>query len=233
MILPRRWILAASGVLSLVVATASVGQPTPNALVPGAIAPYAPERIGPTQTGPAAQATISTPNGPANTGSAAVAGGSPKAAAGYDYVLGAGDKLRMIVFDEEKLSGEFIVAGNGHLSLPLIGDVAASGKTIGQVLSEITTKLAVYLKDPRVSAEVETFRPYFILGEVAHPGEYPYSDGITVLNAIATAGGFTYRADHRYIFLKRGEAASEVRVRLTDSLTLAPGDTIRVRERYF
>ena len=78
-----------------------------------------------------------------------------------------------------------------------------------------------------------TFRPYYILGEVAKPGEYPYSDGITVTNAVATAGGFSYRANRNFVYLKRATAAKEVRVKLTQDLKLSPGDTVRVGERWF
>ena len=232
----------------------SHAQPAPNALVPGAIAPYAPKRSTTSSSTPVVSSAIATPNGaltpsPARAGPPPAApppnpppppppGGGPRPAApaakvSYDYSLGPGDKLRVTVFDEDKLSGEFVVAGNGDLSLPLVGDVPAAGKTVRQVLADITTKLSVFLKEPRVAAEVETFRPYYILGEVTRPGEYPYIDGITVLNAVATAGGFTYRADHKYVFIKRSEGATEQRVRLSGGLTLAPGDTVRVRERYF
>jgi protein involved in polysaccharide export with SLBB domain len=161
---------------------------------------------------------------------------APAAAApeAYDYVLGPGDVVRIIVFGEQSLTGEFTVAGNGILSFPLIGDVQASGKTIEDLRDEITAALQNgYVKDPKVSAEVLNFRPYYILGEVAKPGQYPYSNRITVMNAIATAGGFTYRANHAYVFIKPSDGSTERKVRLNDQLLVAPGDTIRVAERYF
>jgi polysaccharide biosynthesis/export protein VpsN len=152
----------------------------------------------------------------------------------YDYVLGSGDVLRIIVFGEATLTGEFTVAGNGILSFPLIGDVQASGKTVEEVRDEITAGLQDgYIKDPKVSAEVLTFRPYFILGEVQKPGEYPYRDRITVMNAIATAGGFTYRANQSYVFVKPSDGSTERKERLNDLLSVAPGDTIRIAERFF
>jgi protein involved in polysaccharide export with SLBB domain len=169
----------------------------------------------------------------------AVSGAAPAAGvaapdATYNYRLGAGDVLRVIVFGEENLSGPFTVAGNGVLSFPLVGDLPASGKTVDEVRNEIADALRNgYIKDPKVSAEVLTFRPYFILGEVAKPGEYPYSDRITVMNAIATAGGFTYRANQKFVFIKPSDGSSEHKVRLNDQLLLAPGDTVRVAERYF
>jgi polysaccharide export outer membrane protein len=151
-----------------------------------------------------------------------------------DYTLGAGDNLRISVFGEESLTGQFTVATNGRISFPLIGDVQAAGKTVQELRGEIVAALADgYIKDPRVSAEVMTFRPYYILGEVEKPGEYPYVGGITVMNAIATAGGFTYRANSHDVFIKKANDTAEHKVRLNDTLALSPGDTIRVGERYF
>ena len=138
------------------------------------------------------------------------------------------------MFGEETLSGEFTVAGNGDVSFPLIGEIKAAGVTVEALRTELVTSLkSGYLKDPRVSAEVVTFRPYYIFGEVAKPGEYPYIDRITVTNAIATAGGFSYRANRKFVFIKRVNDTKEHRAALTDSLSLAPGDTVRVTERYF
>jgi polysaccharide export outer membrane protein len=154
--------------------------------------------------------------------------------ADYEYKLGSGDALRVIVYGEETISGQFTVAGNGILSFPLIGDVPASGKTVAQVRDAIVAGLRDgYIKEPNVSVEVTTYRPYFILGEVARPGQYPYSDRITVINAIATAGGFTYRANQRYVFVKSAGGETEHKEPLNDKLSVAPGDTIRVAERYF
>jgi protein involved in polysaccharide export with SLBB domain len=165
---------------------------------------------------------------------AASAAGAPATDAQNDYVLGSGDVIRVIVFGEENLSGQFTVAGNGILSFPLIGDLPAAGKTVETVRDEIADALRDgYVKDPKVSAEVTTFRPYFMLGEVARPGQYPYSNHITVMNAIATAGGFTYRANQKFAFIKPSDGAEEHKVRLNDQLMLAPGDTVRIAERYF
>ena len=149
-----------------------------------------------------------------------------------DYALGVADKVRILVFNEPTLSGEFTVSANGSLSVPLIGDVAAASRTTTAVRDEIQRKLADgYLRDPRVSVDVLTFRPYYILGEVNRPGEYPYSTGLSVLNAIATAQGFTYRAERRKVFVKRSGQSNEVES--TVSASVRPGDTIRVGERYF
>ncbi len=185
----------------------------------------------------AAETVSSSSSGPsAQQSTAAAARTSDRNAdpAIADYVLGSGDNLRIIVFGEDSLTGQFTVAGNGRLSFPLIGDVQAAGKTVQQLRDEITTALADgYIKDPKVSAEVMTFRPYYVLGEVEKPGQYPYVSGITVMNAVATAGGFTYRANNHSVFIKKANEIVEHKVPLNDALELAPGDTLRVGERYF
>ena len=105
-----------------------------------------------------------------------------------EYRLGVGDKIRLIVFNEAALSGEFVVNSNGAVSLPLVGDVPAGNKTTNQLTNDIATKLKDgYLVDPKVSIEILKYRPFYILGEVKSPGEYPFSNSLTVLNAVATA----------------------------------------------
>ncbi|WBQ14328.1 polysaccharide export protein [Hyphomonadaceae bacterium BL14] len=150
------------------------------------------------------------------------------------YTLGVGDQLRVSVFGEEDLSGEFVIDGSGSVSMPLVGEVRARGLTVREFRTELETILRNgYLNDPRVNAEVINFRPFFIMGEVESSGEYPYSDGLTVINAIARAGGFTYRANTRVVFIKRAGASEEVAVPMTATLRVMPGDTIRVGERFF
>lgn len=215
----------------LATATVAVAQPATGGLVPG-LQPYAPPPAPPGTTAPPHGASASPAVGPTAPLSSAIA--PARARSGENYVLGPGDKLRIMVFGEDTLTGEFSVSGGGEISFPLIGDVEAGGRSVAQVRATIETALRNgYLKDPRVSAEVLTFRPYYILGEVAKPGEYPYSDGITVTNAVATAGGFSYRANRNFVYLKRATAAKEVRVKLTQDLKLSPGDTVRVGERWF
>jgi polysaccharide export outer membrane protein len=152
----------------------------------------------------------------------------------FEYRLGAGDKLRVIVFGEDTLSGEFVVSSAGTVELPLIGAVNASGQTISQFQAAVEKALRDgYLKDPRVSAEVENYRPFFILGEVQKPGQYPYTASLSVMNAVATAQGFTYRADSRHVFIKHLNEAGEHKVNLTTATPVEPGDTIRIPERIF
>lgn len=151
-----------------------------------------------------------------------------------EYRLGTGDQLRLIVFGEDELSGEFVVGGAGAVSLPLIGEVSAEGLTLEEFRDAVVAKLSQgYLKDPSVSAEVLNYRPYFILGEVNAPGEYPFKEDLSVLNAVATAEGFSYRADTRRVFIKRTGAVGEREYRLTTETKIQPGDTIRIPERFF
>lgn len=164
----------------------------------------------------------------------AEAGQATPVSAGNDYTLGVADKVRVIIFDEPSLSGEFFVNANGRLSLPLIGDVDAAGVNTTSLAATIQEKLADgYLRQPRVSIDVLTFRPYYILGEVNKPGEYPYSSGLTVLNAVATAEGFTYRASKKSVVIKHAGESIEEKVDLSPDLRVRPGDTIRIRERLF
>ncbi|USI72477.1 polysaccharide biosynthesis/export family protein [Sphingomonas morindae] len=159
----------------------------------------------------------------------------PDAASGpAGYRLGNADRVRVTVYNEPDLSGEFTVGSNGVLSLPLIGEVPVLGQTSSEAASKIETKLRDgYLKDPHVALEVLSFRPFYILGEVTKPGEYPYSEGLTVQKAVATAEGFTYRANQRKVYIKRAGSDVEKAEPLTPSLAVGPGDQIRVVERYF
>lgn len=173
-------------------------------------------------------------------GGCAGAGAPPistaEVAAGLEsYHLGAGDRVRVTVFNEPTLTGEYNITPGGALAFPLIGVVAAGGRTIDAVQQELTTKLAEgYVNDPRVSVEVLNYRPFYILGEVNRPGEYSYASGMTVEQAIARAGGFTYRANEKTVFLRRqtGKAESAVSLR-SAQVAVLPGDTIRIGERYF
>jgi polysaccharide export outer membrane protein len=172
--------------------------------------------------------------GPWQACAADVQATSDAPAPGYTYKLGSGDKLRIAVFGVDKLSGEFQVPGSGRISFPLIGDIQASGLTAPQLQDEIATALKDgYLQDPRVNVEVETYRPFYILGEVNKPGEYPYSDGLTVLKAVATAEGFTYRAKTGVFRERHLNEAKDHSERLLSDTPVQPGDTIRILERSF
>lgn len=151
-----------------------------------------------------------------------------------EYRMGSGDKIRVITFGEEALTGEFSIGGSGMVSLPLIGEVKAAGLSVPEFQSQVEARLKEgYLKEPRVSVEVLNYRPFYILGEVEKPDTYPYTNGLTVLNAVATAGGFTYRANTKKVFIKRSDSTVEQEFPLTSQTLVAPGDTIRVGERFF
>jgi len=151
------------------------------------------------------------------------------------YLLGAGDKIRITTFGFKELGGDFVVSADGSIALPLIGAVKVVGLSPSQLEQSISGKLAGggFVRDPRVGAEVTEYRPYYILGEVAKPGQYPFTNGLTVVKAVATAQGFTYRANKRNIFIIRDDAGVEVSTVLTAATPLHPGDTVRVAERYF
>jgi polysaccharide export outer membrane protein len=150
------------------------------------------------------------------------------------YRLGPGDKLRIITFGETSLTGEFSVNDVGQVSLPLVGSIKANGLTVSQLAAAITLALQNgYIKTPSVSVEVLNNRPFYILGEVLRPGEYPYISGLTITSAVATAGGYTYRANTHRVFIRGVHDASEHALTVTGDLRISPGDTIRVPERYF
>ncbi len=150
------------------------------------------------------------------------------------YTLGSGDRVRVTVFGEEDLSGEFEVGGSGFISLPLIGEVRAGGLGLRQLEKVITEKLLDgYLKTPRVSVEVRNYRPFYILGEVKEPGSYPYVSGMTVLNAVALAGGYTYRARKKRLLITRANDAEGAEQPVTENTVVLPGDVVRVPERFF
>ena len=140
----------------------------------------------------------------------AQAAAAPGASAITDehYRLGTGDKLKVIVYGEDDLSGEFLVDGSGQVQLPLVGQVKAANLTIHEFVAEVANALKDgYLKDPKVSVEVLNYRPFYIIGEVNKPGEYPYENGLNMLGAIALAGGYTYRANDNDVYVRRAGSA--------------------------
>lgn len=145
------------------------------------------------------------------------------------YVLGANDRLRLIVFGEENLSGEFLIDAGGNVSLPLIGETKASGLEVRALVRSIEQRLADgYLRDPKVSIEVLSARPFYILGEVQRAGQYPFVSGMTAPNAVATAGGFAPLADQTRVLIKRAGQSAELELPLDAQTVVLPGDTIRI-----
>lgn len=150
-----------------------------------------------------------------------------------EYRLGPGDQLRITVFNEAELTGQFVVGSQGTISYPLVGDVRAAGLTIPEFSESLSQALREYIRQPNVSVEVANYRPFFILGEVQRPGTYPYSANLTVLNAVATAGGFTYRANRGRVFIRHASEQEERSFPLTIATPVLPGDTVRIGERLF
>jgi protein involved in polysaccharide export with SLBB domain len=148
--------------------------------------------------------------------------------------LAAGDKVRLTVFGEEDLSGEFEVDNTGSLSLPLMGEIKAQGLTPRELEKRITDKLNDgYLVNPRVSVAVMNFRPFFILGEVNKPGSYPWVNDMTVINAVALGGGYTPRAKTGEVRLRRNSESDDQEKWVPEDTKVYPGDVIRVDERFF
>jgi len=159
----------------------------------------------------------------------------PAASAASDaYTLGPGDQLHIIVFGEADLTGDFRIGPSGNLPFPLIGEVEARGLTAPQLGRTIEQRLQEgYVRAPRVSVSISQYRPFFILGEVQTPGTYPYSADLTVMSAVATAGGFTYRANRRRVYIRRAGETEERALDLDGETRVQPGDTVRIGERFF
>lgn len=150
------------------------------------------------------------------------------------YVLGPTDRVRVKVYGEPDVAGEYEVDSAGYVSIPLAGRVRAAGSNTRQLERAITAALSKgIVRDPRVNVEIALYRPFYILGEVKKSGEYPYRVGMTVLDAIASAGGFTYRANENKVFLRRAGGAGEEIYPLDAPVLIYPGDNIRVPERFF
>jgi polysaccharide export outer membrane protein len=158
---------------------------------------------------------------------------SPQAGASDDYRLGAEDKVKVTVFGEQDLSGEFLVDSSGVLSAPFLGQIQVKGMTLREFEAAYAAKLrdAQILRDPRVSAEVTSFRPIYVLGEVKKPGQYAYVSGMTVQKAVALAEGYTYRASEGSVEITR--AGAKFTVDVTPQTKVLPGDEIRIPERFF
>ncbi|MGH9551115.1 MAG: polysaccharide biosynthesis/export family protein [Terriglobales bacterium] len=167
-------------------------------------------------------------------GWALLASQGASSAEGIAYKLGTGDKIRVTVFNEKDLSGDFDVNDLGIVALPLIGQVSLTGKTISQAEALIGEMYGKdYLVNPRVNVEVLNYRPFFILGEVKKPGSYPYVNGMTVVNAVALAEGYTPRANRDRILIKRASNSGAGEQPAQEDSAVLPGDVIRVQERFF
>lgn len=150
------------------------------------------------------------------------------------YVIDAGDRLRVTVFEQAGLTNTYGVDPSGYISFPLVGAVAARGRTASQIEAQIAAALRNgYLRDPDVTVEIDRYRPIFVMGEVGAPGQYLYVPGMTVQKAVASAGGFTPRASQASVDVTRHVNGEILTGRVVISDPLLPGDTIYVRERLF
>jgi|TARA_R110002072_G_scaffold19100_15_gene71129 polysaccharide export outer membrane protein len=150
------------------------------------------------------------------------------------YKLATGDRLRITVFGHTDVSGEFDVDGNGQINFPLLGPVLVAGRSIKEVRTTIQDNLnRDYLVDPKVSVEVLNFRPFFILGQVNQPGQYPFTIGLNVRQAVALAGGYTRRADTSSMVLIRSNASGITELKAEENTIILPGDTIEIDRRFF
>jgi polysaccharide export outer membrane protein len=154
----------------------------------------------------------------------------------YDasYHLDAGDKLRVVVYGQEGLTNTYAIDAGGSITMPLIGSVPARGKTPAGLAADITAKLRNgFIRDPSVAVEIEAYRPFFILGEVLAPGQYPYVPNMSVESAVAIAGGFSPRAQRDRVTLTHSDSSGSMRVVVPLGTALSPGDTILIGERWF
>ena len=150
------------------------------------------------------------------------------------YTLDAGDKLRVVVFGQDGITNSYTVDAGGKVNLPLIGAVTARGLTNQQLAGAIAARLKQgFVREPHVSVEVETYRPFFILGEVTTPGQYPYVADMTAETAIAIAGGFAPRAFKTTVEVTRKSGGQQIRTEVPLDYPVRPGDTILVKERWF
>jgi polysaccharide export outer membrane protein len=154
----------------------------------------------------------------------------------YDaaYRLDAGDRLRIVIYGQEGLTNTYAIDAGGSITMPLIGAVRARGLTPAGLAAEITGKLRNgYIREPSVAVEIEAYRPFFILGEVAAPGQYPYVPNMSVESAVAIAGGFSPRAKRDRVTVTHTDAGGSIRTIVPLGTPISPGDTVLVGERWF
>jgi len=196
----------------------AAGMPGIDNMVYGMGGPYAPAMIG--------GAYGAAPYG-------GLYGYAPTAGEGY-YTLDSGDRLRIVVFGQDGLTNSYVVSAGGNIDMPLIGQVSARGLTTDQLAGRLAEKLRDgYIREPHVAVEIEAYRPFFILGEVTQPGQYPYSPNMTVETAVAIAGGFGPRGYHKAVTISRNYGGQAYRFETPITAPVHPGDTIQVQERWF
>jgi len=167
-------------------------------------------------------------------GCASGGGERPVSTSAYQFRLGAGDVMHIDVYGEERLSKDYAVAGDGTVSIPLVGPLEARGLTLPDFKDLLVRELrAKVLRDPLVTVDMVKYRPVYILGEVNQPGEYPYSSQMSVMALVAKAGGFTFRANEKIVLIRHGGDATEIQYRLMPDSAIQPGDTVRIPRSIF
>lgn len=149
------------------------------------------------------------------------------------YRVGAGDRIKVSVYNVDKLTGEYLVGGDGRIAVPILGRVPVGGMTLDDIAALLAARLGDgYFINPNVTVDIAAYRPVYILGEVQRPGQYPFAEGMTINRLVAAAGGYTYRANRKSMRVRR-EPAATVPTRVTEDGAVMPGDTVYVGERYF
>jgi polysaccharide export outer membrane protein len=170
-----------------------------------------------------------TDYGPVEVATTPVSAVSPNFAA----TLQAGEKIKITIYGEDALTGEYDISPSGYVSMPLVGTVRAAGHTPTEFGRMLERKYHAFLQEPHVNVAVITYKPFYVLGEVATPGEYPFRSDLTVQAAAAMAGGFTYRASRSVALIRHVSDDVWREYPLTEPVPIAPGDVIRIPERYF
>jgi protein involved in polysaccharide export with SLBB domain len=151
-----------------------------------------------------------------------------------EYRLGPGDKFRLAVLSDKDLTADHEIDPSGNIAVSMIGPVKAAGLTVRELEETIKGRLKDgYIKDPKLNVEVLSYRPFYIIGEVNKPGEYPYKGGVNVVSAVAIAGGYTYRGNTNYVLIRRTGDNAEKSYQATPDILVQPGDVLRIPERYF
>jgi Polysaccharide biosynthesis/export protein/SLBB domain len=237
----------AMGSIDTFVYGAPVGAvPAPAPVGRGLFASATPPPVAPAPDGRGLFAGPAGPAGPAAPPPPAARFAAPRAAAPINaaayapdppnrpYTLDSGDRLRVVVFGQDGLSNSYLVDASGHIAMPLIGSVSARGLTTDELSGRIGERLRQgFVREPHVAVEVEACRPFFILGEVTQPGQYPYVADMTVETAVAIAGGFGPRAYRQTVVVTRTVHGRQTQMTVPTSYALRPGDTINVQERWF
>jgi polysaccharide export outer membrane protein len=163
------------------------------------------------------------------------AGAGSLSGASVASLLQPGEKIKITVYGEETLTGDYDVSPSGYVTMPLIGAIKAAGRSQSEFGKDIATRYSHggFLQDPHVTVAVVQFKPFYVLGEATTPGEYPFRSGLNVHTAVAMAGGFTYRASRSYVLIRHAGDEVWKEYSLAEPVPIAPGDLIRVPERYF